>query len=164
MNRLALTIRFLFFMVFFVAGAFAIVLAMLARPELYDYYRNRAALEELAARNERIVELTSQYAGRIEVIESNPEILARLSASTFGRKPAAPDTVFPAAASAQLRAETEKMLAAEMAPAPADPLPAWMNRVIKTSTRTALFLAGAALIMITFIFFGSPEKTQMTCC
>jgi len=160
LNRLALTIRFLLFTVFFLAGAFAIVLSMLARPELYDYYQSRAALEQIHAQNKRIVDLTEQYAARIALIESNPDILSRFSISTFGRKPEAPDTVFPPEASEKLKAETEKILKAETAPSPVEPLPGWMHRIIRASTRMALFLAGAALIMVTFIFFGTPRSTR----
>jgi hypothetical protein len=156
MNRSALTIRFLFFCLFFLAGAFAVVLSILARPELYDYYHNRAVLDELHAQNEKIVDLTDQYAARIELIETNPDILDRFSAAAFNRTPSAPDTVFPRTSNEQLRAETEKLLKAQTPP-PVDPLPKWLGRIIDPGTRTALFLAGTALLIITFIFFGTPR-------
>ena len=142
---------------FFLAGACAVVLAILAKPELYDYYHNRATLDQLGAQNERIKELTDQYAARIQLIEDEPGILKRFSTSTFGQKPQAPDTVFPEAGSQKLKAETEKILKAETQPKPVDPIPAWLTRVIDPTNRTALFLAGAALVFITFIFFGSPH-------
>lgn len=160
MNKLALTIRFLLFTVFFLAGALAVVLAILAHPELYNYYHNRASLQELAAQNEKIRDLTDQYDARIALIESEPAILRRFSATAFNRKPEAPDTVFPDAAGQQLRAETQKILKAELEPQPVDPLPPWLQRVILPKTRTALFLSGAALVILTFIFFGTPRQKQ----
>lgn len=158
MNRLALIIRFLLFTGFFLAGALAVVLSMLARPELYDYYHNRAALEKLHTQNEGIAELTAQYADRIALIESEPAILRRFSAATFNRRPTAADTVFPEASSEKLKAETRKILNTQTPPAPVDPLPEWLKRIIEPATRTALFVAGMALIMITFIFFGTPRR------
>lgn len=157
MQRLALTIRFLIFCLFFLAGAFAVVLAILAKPDLSEYYDNRAALIETHARNEHIKALTDQYAGRIALIEANPAILNRFSATAFGRKPTAPDTVFPDPGSTQLRAETERILKAQTEPPAGDPLPEWLSRVMAHPTRPALFLAGAALIMVAFVFFGSPR-------
>ena len=158
MNKTALIIRFLFFCLFFLAGACAVVLAILAHPELYDYYHNRAMLDQLYAQNERITELTTRYTERIELVEAEPEILRRFSASTFGQKPAAPDTAFPEAGSEKLRAETEKILKTETLPNPIDPIPGWLTRITEPGSRTALFLAGTGLILITFIFFGSPRQ------
>lgn len=136
----------------------AVVLSILAKPELYNYYHNRAALDDLASQNEKIKDLTDQYAARITLIESEPSILERFSTTTFNRKPEAPDTVFPEAGSEKLRAETEKMLKTELAPRPVDPLPTWLKRVIVPKTRRALFLSGAALVILTFIFFGTPHR------
>ena len=158
MNRLALTIRFLFFVVFFLAGACAVVLAILAKPELQNYYQNRAMLDQLHQQNERIRKLTDQYAARVELIETEPGILHRFSATTFGQKPQTPDTIFPEAGNEKLRAETEKILKTELEPEPIDPIPVWLKRVMDPKTRMALFLSGTALILITFIFFGSIRK------
>ncbi len=161
MNRLALTIRFLLFTVFFLSGAVAVVLSILAHPELYNYYHNRATLEEVAAQNKKIADLTDQYAARIALIESEPAILKRFTATTFNRKPEAPDTVFPAAGSEKLRAETEKILKSEQTVQSVDPLPDWLQRVIVPQTRMALFLSGAGLILLSFIFFGTPRYKRI---
>jgi len=150
MNRAALIFRFLLFCLFFLVGAGAVILSILARPELYDYYHNRAALDELHLQNQKIADLTEQYTARVELIEANPEILQRFSTATFNRRPTEPDTVFPEAAGEQLRAETQ--------PPPKDPLPAWLSRILTPPNRTALFLAGTGLILLTFIFFGTPRQ------
>ena len=134
------------------------VLAILAKPELQNYYQNSVMLGQLHQQNERIRELTDQYAARVELIEAEPGILHRFSATTFGQKPQAPDTIFPEVANEKLRAETEKILKTELGPKPIEPLPAWLKRVIEPTTRMALFLSGTALILVTFIFFGSVRK------
>ena len=158
MNRLALTTRFLLFTAFFLAGACAVVLSILATPELQNYYHSRVMLDQLHQQNEKIKDLTEQYVARIELVEAEPEILKRFSATTFGQKPQAPDTVFPEAGNEKLRTETEKILKAELEPKPIDPIPAWLKRVLDPTLRTALFLAGTALILVTFIFFGTTRK------
>ena len=161
MNKLSLTIRFLLFCLFFLVGASAIVLSILAHPELENYYHNRAMLDELRQQNQTITQLTTGYDARIKLIETEPNILARFSTAAFGQEPEALDTVFPKAANESLRSETERILKTETQPAPIDPIPTPLARVIESKNRTALFLAGTALVLITFIFFGTPRtKTQ----
>jgi len=157
MQRLALFTRFVTFCVFFFAGASAMVLAIIAEPELVNYYRSRGMLVRIQQQNEKIKLLTSQYDTQIELIENDPELLQRLSPVTFGRKPAAPDTLFPQARDSQLRSETEKILERLNAPVVEDPVPYWLRRVLEPKIRRGLFLSGAALVLTTFIFFGTPR-------
>jgi hypothetical protein len=156
MNRSALTTRFLLFCLFFFPGAGAVILAILARPELYDYYHSRTALDQIHAQNRKLADLAEQYDARIALIEANPAILARFSNAAFNRTPDDPDTAFPRPDNARLRAETEKLLKTQTPP-PADPLPPWLARITTPANRTALFLAGTGLLLITFIFFGTPR-------
>lgn len=163
MIRAVLIIRFVLFLIFFLAGAGAIVLAILARPELEDYFKNRAMLEQIEAQNETLKSLTDQYAAQVALIESEPNILQRFSVTTFGHKPSAPDTVFPEADNADLRAEADKILKAEPQPQPVDPVPAWLARILEPKIRKALFATGCGLILITFIFFGTTRtKSEPT--
>jgi hypothetical protein len=145
------------FTVFFLAGATTVVLAILARPELENYFQNRAKLRQLAEQNQRIRELTDQYAAQIALIESEPDILKRFSTSTFGVKPTAPDTVFPESGNEKLRAETERILQTELEPKPIDPIPGWLKRPLDPTIQIALLLSGSALMLITFIFFSAPR-------
>lgn len=148
----------MFFLFFFVVGAAAIVLAILARPELENYYKNRQMLARIEQQNDKIKSLTAQYAAQVKLIESEPNILRRFSVTTFGRKPTAPDTVFPEATNAELRAETENILSEQIAPTTeTDPVPAWLTRILEPKIRRALFLTGCGLILVTFIFFGSTR-------
>jgi uncharacterized protein involved in exopolysaccharide biosynthesis len=157
--RFLLTIRFLFFLIFFVIGAGAMVVAILAEPELKDYFTNREMLARIEVQNEKIKALTEQYAAQVELIESEPNILHRFSVTTFGHKPTAPDTIFPEAKDAQLRAEAEKLLAEQVkAQTEADPIPAWLGRILDTKIRRGLFLTGCGLVLVTFIFFGSVRQ------
>ena len=157
MQRLALTIRFVLFAVFFLAGAGAIVLSILAEPELHNYYQSRAALAEIQRQNEKILSLTGQYDTLIGRIESEPNILDRLIPLTFGHKPQAADTAFPQVQNHTLQTETEKLMKQIEDTPPAEPIPAWFARVLEPNICRGLFLSGAGLVLITFIFFGTTR-------
>lgn len=158
MNRLALTIRFLLFGTFFSAGVGAIVLSILAEPELLNYYKSREALTEIQKQNEKIKDLTGQYTSQIAMIESDPNILERFVPLTFGQKPQAPDTAFPQVQDPTLQTETEKFLEQIQNTPETEAVPAWLARVIQPRNRKGLFCAGAGLILITFIFFGLNKE------
>ena len=135
------------------------VLAILATPELKDYYTNREMLRRIEVQNEKIRSLTAQYAAQVKLIESEPNILSRFSATTFTRKPGTVGTVIPEARDAQLRSEAEKLLAEQAAAQlNADPIPAWLARILEPKIRRALFLTGCGLVLITFIFFGTTRQ------
>jgi hypothetical protein len=157
MQRIALITRFVTFCVFFFAGAGAMVLAIIAEPELVDYYRSRDTLVKVQKQNEQLQSLISRYNAQIAMIESEPELLKRFSPAAFNRKPAAPDTLFPEVRNSDLRSETEKIIELINAPVTADPIPLWLQRVLEPKLRKSLFLSGAALVLVTFIFFGTPR-------
>ncbi|MCE5185185.1 MAG: hypothetical protein LLF76_03570 [Planctomycetaceae bacterium] len=157
MQQLALITRFLTFCVFFFAGAAAMVLSIIAEPELVNYYRSRGMLVQIQQQNARIKSLTSQYDQQIETIEKEPQILERFGPVTFGRKPAAPDTLFPQASNPDLKSETELVLEHLNAPVVEEPVPYWLRRILEPKMRNGLFLSGSALVLTTFIFFGTPK-------
>jgi hypothetical protein len=157
MQKITLTIRFIVFCVFFLTGAGAVVLAILAEPELKTYYQSRAALNEIQQQNTKLKILTEKYAAQIALIESEPNILQRFIPLTLGQKPQAPDTAFPQVQDSALQTETEKLLERiENTPA-AEPVPTWLSRVIKLRNRRGLFCSGAALIFVTCIYFGTAK-------
>ena len=160
MYKLLLTIRFILFAVFFLVGSGAIVLSLLCDPELKDYYESRALLNQIQEQNEKIKILTQKYEAQIALIETEPNILERLSPLTFGRKPQAPDTAFPQADNETLRNQTEKLLSQIQEKKTEDPIPNWLRRILDIKTRRGLFGAGAGLILITFIFFLSNGKNS----
>jgi hypothetical protein len=162
MQKLALTIRFALFGIFFLAGASAIVLSILADPELRNYFQSRAALVQIQQQNEKIISLTSQYKTLIGRIEAEPNILDRLIPLTFGHKPQAADTAFPQVQNQALQIETEKLLEQIENTLPAEPIPAWFARLLEPTIRRGLFLSGAGLVLITCIFFGTSKGKLIT--
>ena len=162
MYKLALTIRFLLFAVFFLAGASAIVLSVLAEPDLKEYYNNRAALAQIQQQNEKIASLTDQYAKLIERIESEPNMLDRVIPLTFGHKPQAADTAFPEVQDQSLQTETDSLLDQIENKPPVSPMPTWFERILEPKIKRGLFLSGAGLILINFIFFGTTSGKFVT--
>ena len=162
MQKLALTIRFILFGAFFLAGASAIVLSILADPELKNYYQSRAALAQIQQQNEKILSLTNQYGTLIGRIEAEPNILDRVIPLTFGHKPQAPDTAFPQVQNQALQAETEKLLEQIENTPPGKPIPTWFARILEPTIRRGLFLSGAGLVLITCIFFGTSKGKLIT--
>lgn len=159
LTRFILTIRFLLFLVFFVIGASAMVLSILAEPELTTFYYNRAVVAQIEAQNEKIQDLTAQYAAQVRLIESEPNILQRFSATTFGHLPQAAEAALPETGNGVLRDETDRILYRDAALQPAETTPAWLAHILQPQIRLALFLTGGGLVLITFIFFGStPGK------
>jgi len=157
MQRIALITRFVTFCVFFFAGAGAMVLSIIAEPELVDYYRSRDTLVQVQKQNEQLKSLIGRYDAQIAMIESEPELLKRFSPGAFNRKPTAPDTLFPELRDRQLRSETEMILDRIQTPPVEEPIPYWLVRVLEPRLRRGLFLSGAALVLTTFIFFGTPR-------
>jgi len=154
-------IRYIVFCVFFAAGAGAIALSLLADSEMTAYFRSRAALDKTLKDNEKIQNLISQYQDQITLIEREPNVLSRLQDVAMGRIPEQhADVVYPSGYNPQLTAATRQVLdEAE----PTDPnawTPAWVGRCARPKIRSALFMSGAGLILITFMLFGSSPKTK----
>ncbi len=162
MTKLALIIRFVWFCLFFTAGAGAMTLAILVEPELLNYYLSRRALDEVYAQNEKIKELTDQYNAQISLIEQEPNVLERIRVLAFNQPPRRENTVFPRSDDQQLRQQTQALFdMLEQKQAAPRELPSWLKRCIQPSIRRALFISGGALVMLTFIFFGTqPRKKE----
>lgn len=157
MQQLALITRFLTFCVFFFAGSGAMVVSIIAEPELVNYYRSRGMLIQIQQQIEKIKLLNSQYDSQIHLLESEPQLLERFTSVTFGRKPAAPDTLFPQVQNQELKSETEKVFQRLNAPVIQEPVPDWLRHILEPRIRRGLFLSGSALVLTSFIFFGTPR-------
>jgi len=160
MSRWALIIRFLLFCLFFTVGAGAITLSILIDPEMTTFFQNRQILGEIKRENQRIQDLTEKYQAQIDLIQNNPDILRRLERVTFGKAHHTEEDP-----SASLTADNKALLEAaqsvmdDLKEKPAEPqMPQWFQRCRQSNTRTALFAAGSGLVLLTFLFYGSPSK------
>jgi len=162
MRYLLLTIRYLLFCLFFAAGAAALAMGLLIDPEIVNYYQSRAELEQTLADNRKIASVTEQYRAPIALIESEPNILRRLEQITLGQSPAEKDTAYPQVYDPELFKTAKKILEQTTKPAAVPALPEWVQRCSIPGRRRALMLAGAALIIVAFIFFGASRRKAIS--
>ena len=158
MTRNVAVLRFVFFCLFFAIGSGAMTLAILA-GEINDYYRSKDLLAVTQRQIENIKNLTAQYDAQLRQIEKNPNTLSRLRQVTLGEKPHAEDTVFPRAS--ELDAAAAALFEDRQTPQLSPAVPRWPQRISHTKTRKALFLAGAILILLAFVFFGTQKPASV---
>ena len=151
----------LLFVLFFTAGIAAIALSALA-PEIHNVYAGRVLLQRIEKSNKQLRAINDQYEYQLNQIKQNPAILARLRVLNLGIEPDEPDTAFPPAKSEQLikaardilkqEQETKEQVVAD--------IPVWLRRVQEPRQRVALFIAGAALVIVSMIFFSTPRDAS----
>ena len=158
MTRSVAVLRFVFFCLFFAIGSAAMTLAILA-DEINDYYHSKDLLSVTQKQIESIKSLTAQYDAQLRQIEKDPNTLSRLKLVTFGEKPHAEDTAFPKAS--ELDAAAVALFEDQQAPQQPPAVPQWTERISHTKTRKALFGAGAVLVLLAFVFFGTPKPSTV---
>lgn len=153
--------RYVLFCVFFTIGAGAIALSILVEPEISSYYQNRIHLARIEEGNARIRRLTEQYDAQTKQLRQDPELLAKLQTITFGHEPLTDGAVLPTASDESLTAAREALFK-ELKQQEQQPLtPHWVIRCTEPQNRKVIFTAGAALVLTTFIFFGTTPKRRL---
>jgi len=155
-------VRMLLFIVFFLVGATALSISVLC-DDLIQYYRNKQALQAAEQSLERLRNLNTAYDTLLRQLEEDPNVLKRLGPAALGIEPEDPNTVYPKATLEELaaaRRALEDRSKATMQTAEnrrmVDPnMPAWLTRCSQRRRRIMLFLAGAGLVLISLICFGS---------
>jgi hypothetical protein len=149
-------LRTLLFVVFFSIGTAALAGSIL-RDDLLRYYRNKQLLRSAEESLSRLESLNADYDALLRQLEENPSLLERIAPATLGTEPADANTVYPKVTAEQLDA-ARKVLAEDLEQQPSRAeMPDWIARCSEPSKRIILFLAGALLILISFICFG-PAK------
>ena len=148
-------IRYAAFCVFFACGIGAIVLAIRC-DEVADYYKSRDLLNRIRADNERIRQLDSDYQSQMQQIQQDPNVILRLEHIALGSEPNADGIAFPRASQEQLAAAKRVFYEGLQFSEGVDAVPKWVRRCSEPRFRYGLFFAGAGLILITFMFFGTP--------
>ena len=150
-------IRVFLFMVFFSIGAATLSSSILC-DDLLRYYNNRQVLKRAEGSLEQLKSLNADYGALLQQLGKDPNFVKRIGPATLGTKPAETDVVYPEVTSEQLAA-ARKVLAWQLDQQSADPItPEWLIRCSEPRRRIILFLAGAFLILISFIWFGSTMR------
>lgn len=150
-------IRTFLFVVFFGIGAAALSTSILCN-DLLRYYTNKQLLKKVESNLNHLQTLNDDYAALLEQLEKDPNFAERIASATLGTQQTDPNTIYPEITASQLYA-ARKVLAENFEPQPADTgIPGWLTRCSKPSRRTALFLTGGSLILISFMCFGPAKQ------
>ena len=159
MSRAGRTVRAILFCIFLGVGIGAIVLSILV-GEINDYYTSRDALIKLEADNERLIKLIAEYELQLQQAEKDPEILERLKRVTLGQQPESEDTVYPKASRQDIAAAEAVIAAGQQTDHDDDPFRTIIDRCMEERIRLSLFVAGAGLVLLTFLFFGAKRPPK----
>jgi cell division protein FtsL len=144
------------FVVFFGIGTAALAASILY-DDLLGYYRNKQLLRSAEETLNQLKSLNADYDALLKQLEENPSLLERIAPATLGMEPDDANTVYPRVTAEQLDA-ARKVLAKDLEQQQSKAeVPEWIVRCSEPSKRIILFLAGALLILISFICFG-PAK------
>jgi len=150
-------IRAFFFVAFFSIGAAALGMSILC-DDLFRYYNNKRLLKEAEDSLKRLQSLNANYDSVLEQVENDPNLFKRIAPVTLGVEPSEANTVYPKATVEQLAA-ARKALTKDTSHKAAEPtIPDWLSRCSEPRRRITLFLAGAVLILVSFICFGPAKQ------
>lgn len=153
-------LRMLLFVVLFSIGAAAISTSALSQ-ELLRYYRNKQLLKEAEAFLGRLESLNADYDALLERLRNEPDILKHIAPATLGTEPSDTDTIYPKATAEQL-AVAKRILTEDLSRQSIEPqVPDWVLRCSEPARRVVLFVAGALLIIISFVWFGSAGQKEL---
>ena len=150
-------IRALLFAFFFGIGLATVAVTLLS-GQLFQHYQNihlKAKSEDLTT---RLKSLNADYGALLEQLEKDPNLIERIAPATLGTEPTGANTVYPRAKAKRLIASGRAIAEEKPSDSVSPETPKWLIRCNEPSKRTVLFLAGAVLILISFICFDSPKE------
>jgi hypothetical protein len=152
-------VRFFWFVIFFSVGAGALSLSILA-TDLMHYYQNKHLLKQSQDYHSQLESLNTDYDILLQQLENDPNIIKRIAPATLGTGPADTESISPKITQQQLETAREVLKYADTKQDEQPPIPDWLQRTIDPRRRTVLFLAGAFLILIAFIWFGPSYQSK----
>ena len=156
MRRQAVIQTFLF-AVFFSIGAAAMCSSILL-ADVLSYHHNRQLLKTAETSLKRLKFLLTDYDALLQQLEKDPNLIKRIGPAVLGTEPADTDAAYPKVTYEQLAA-ARKVLTEDINQQPAEPkLVKLFIRCSKPTQRIVLFLAGAVLILVSFVWFGATRS------
>ena len=141
------------FIVTFTVGSGAIGLCALCN-DLLLYHHNQRGLALLEQNNDSLRSLNKVHDALLVRIESDPNMIRRIAPAVLGMEPEDPNAYYPLAGSRELAAAEQTLSRHNPSRRSIPVLPAWLVRVSEPRRRTALFLAGGVLVLVSFACFG----------
>ena len=153
------TIRAIVFVVFFGVGA-AVLAATVLCDDFLEYFHNRSLLKQDEDRQDKLEALNSDYDELLGRLEEDPCELARLAPATLGVEPNEPNTAYPRATVDKLAAARYALSEQAQEQAEDQASPEWLDSCCRWPRWHILFFCGAALILVSFVFFGPPKRSR----
>ena len=150
-------IRIVAFVVFFSVGV-AVLSAMALCDNFLEYYYYKGLLDQTENRLEKLESLNADYDSLLSQFEGNPNELARLAPATLGIEANEPNTAYPRATTSKLAAARRALAEEPNQTTMIQGVPPWLGLCCQWPRRHILFISGAILVLISFVFFG-PTKT-----
>ncbi len=165
-------IRAFCFVVFFSIGATAMYISIIC-GELVGRYHKSQLLKAKQEGTTRLKSLNVDYDALLQQLRKDPNLVKRVAPAVLGTEPADANTIYPKATAEQLAAvrralmedlsETTNAKKGVWEPSHkvVEPMiPDWLDRCGEPRRRIILFLAGAFLILISFVWFGRVKEVD----
>jgi len=107
---------------------------------------------------QRLKSLGADYDALLQQLQEDPNLLERLGPATLGTGRNDGNTVYPRVMPEQLDAARKALTEEPRQEGPEPTMPRWLTRCKEPSRRVSLFAAGAVLILISFMWFGSVDN------
>ena len=154
--------RLIIFLIFFAAGL-SVMMASLLFTDFYAYYQNKVLLAEAKRDVEKLKSLNDDYNDLLRQLRSDEQVGQRLAAATFGVEPKQQGVAYPRETITQLAAARRVLMEeTDRKAQKATVMPDWLERCKNPNKRLIVFIAGAALILIAFIYFGPQTGNKAT--
>ncbi len=154
-------IRTVAFVVFFSVGA-AVLSATTLCDDLLEYYYYKGLLAQAENHLKKLESLNTDYDTLLAQIEGNPKELARLAPATLGIEVNEPNTVYPRATAGKLAAARRALVEEPNETTITQGVPPWLCLSCRWPRRHILFISGAILVLISFVFFGPTKGPSHT--
>jgi len=152
-------IRAVVFVVFFGIGAAVLSATVLCDILLKNFFL-KGLEKQVEVGTQKLVTLNADYDELLGQLEGDPCQLARLAPATLGIEPNEPNTSYPRASADKLAAARQALSEEPNEPAPDETTPEWLGLCCQWPRRHILFFCGAALMLISFVFFGHPKRSS----
>lgn len=151
------------FIVTFTVGSGAVGLCALCN-DLLLYHHNLRGLALLEQDSDSLRSLNDVHDALLERIDSDPNMIRRIAPAVLGMKPEDPNAFYPSAGRQELAAAEQTLSRHDRSKSSIPTLPVWLARVSEPRRKTALFLAGCVLVLVSFACFGliktEPGQTR----
>jgi hypothetical protein len=151
--------RAFWFIVFFSVGAASLCGSILC-GDLLRYYTNQQLLETAEVSLSRLKALNADYDALLQQLREDPNLVKRIAPATLGTEPAEANTIYPKATAEQLAAVRKALMEVSTRKVAEPEMPDWLTRCCEPRRRVILFLAGAFLVLVSFIWFGRVKEAD----